>query len=49
MAVKALIAFALLVAIIVGISLPVPHGANSAEAQAPSRESTIPTMDVSRG
>ncbi len=47
MAVKALIAFALLVAIIVGISLPVPHGSNSAEAQSP--QSTIPTMELKRG
>jgi hypothetical protein len=49
MAVKALIAFALLVAIVVGISLPLPHGSNSAEAQSPTRESTIPTMALSRG
>jgi hypothetical protein len=45
MAVKALVALALLVAITLGILFPVPHGDNAAEA----RQSTIPALDLSRG
>lgn len=45
MAVKALIALALLAAIAVGVTLPVPHGANQAEA----RTSTVQTLNLNRG
>jgi hypothetical protein len=44
MAVKALIAAALLVAITVGVLIPVPHGASQAEAR-----STIPSLQLTRG
>lgn len=44
MAVKALIAAALLVAIVLGVAMPVPHGDNTAEAK-----STIPSMELTRG
>ena len=44
MAVKALIAAALLVAIALGVAMPVPHGDNAAEAK-----STLPGLEMSRG
>lgn len=44
MAVKALIGLALVVAIAVGVLLPVPHGDNRAEAR-----STIPALELNRG
>ena len=44
MAVKALIAAALLVAIALGVALPVPHGDNAAEAK-----STVPGIELTRG
>lgn len=44
MAVKALIGLALVIAIAVGVLLPVPHGDNRAEAS-----STIPALELNRG
>jgi hypothetical protein len=45
MAVKALVAIALLVAIGLGILMPLPHGSSEAEV----RSSTIPALDLGRG